>query len=459
MRTQSEDLAAFALDLQGEQIPGDIIEIAKTHLLDAIGIALASSSFEFAGPVLAGARALGSGGAASAIGSGEALPPASAALVNGTLIHGLDFDDTHIGAIYHASAPALAAALAVAQSHAANGAALLEAYVVGLEIGCRIAGAVAGELHNQGYHPTAVCGVFAAAAAAGRLEGISQDALVSALGLSGSQAAGILEISGAWNKRLHPGWAAHAGIAAVALAKNGFLGPREVFEGTFGFYRSHVGHLPETEHLPARGLGEEWRIEGIGLKPYPCCHLIHSFVDAVLALRGEFDPDEVEAIDCPLTETLHPILAEPRELRIRPPIAYDALFSVPYVVALALVRGRVDLDAFYAEPLDDPEILRVAALTTCSVDEQSDYPAHFPGEVRVRLKDGRVLRRREPYSRGTPERRLSREAVSDKFFQNSRRAVPTSRAEAIVEHVFDIENQNSIDDLLRLCVSDEGSPS
>jgi 2-methylcitrate dehydratase PrpD len=344
--TETEALANFALDLDLSTVPPAVVELAKEHLLDVIGLALAASTWDFGKAVLKGARALGEGNQATVIGSGVRLPAPSAALVNGVLAHGLDFDDTHIGAIYHASAQAMAASFAAGELSGASGKEVLTAFVASLEIGCRIALAGTGVFHDRAFHPTAICGTFAAAAAAGRLSGATSEELVWALGLCGSQAAGILEQNGSWLKRFGPGWAAHSGLAAVALGRAGFLGPSTILEGRRGFYSAHLGFIPEGQQSPSHNLGASWQTLGIALKPYPCCHFIHSFADAALELRGRFDLADVVRIDCLLKQPLHKMVAEPRERRIRPTTPYEALFSVPFVVALALLRGRVVLRLF-----------------------------------------------------------------------------------------------------------------
>lgn len=454
MTTMSETLAEFAVKLTWEDLPVEVVGLAKQHFLDTLGIALASSQMDFGRAVHAAARGLGAGDEATALGFGTRLPAPSAALVNGTLAHGLDFDDTHVAAIYHASAPAFAAAFAAGEATGGDGRSVLLAYVIGLEIGCRLAGGGAGVLHDRGFHPTGLCGTFAAAAVGARLMGDGTAALVNALGLCGSQAAGILELRESWLKRLHPGWAAHAGLAAAMLGRHGFRGPATVLEGPQGFYASHVGEVPRGDRSPVLGLGRRWEVLGIALKPYPCCHFLHAFVDAALALReaGGFRPDDIERVDCPLTERLMPLIGEPRERRIAPPTIYDALFSVHYAVALALVKGRVDLASFYDEPLDDPAVLAVASRVFCAPDPASDYPRHFPGEVRIRLRDGRELNRREPMSRGTPERRLAREAVEAKFLANASRAVSEAQGRRIADMVRDLEKLPNIGALAGECV-------
>ena len=450
--TQSQRLAAFARRLRLEDVPVDVVEKAKEHMLDALGIALASTGFEYAGSVLSGAKALGGTGGATVLAYGNKLPPADAALVNGVLIHGLDFDDTHIRAIYHATAPALAAALPAAQAAGASGRELLEALIVGLEIGCRIARAAEGGFHDRRFHPTALAGTFAAAYAVGRLLGATEQQMVWAASLSGSEAAGILETEGSWLKRYHPGWAAHAGYAAAVMGLHGFKGADTVFEGRAGFYLTHLDRLPPDELMPATGLGEEWEIRGIALKPYPCCHFIHAFVDAALYLRDKVDVDEIERIECPLTDRLHKMVAEPREVRIRPRNSYDAMFSVPYVTALGLVKGKVDLASFHDLGVDDPEVLAIAAKTFCISDPESDFPKHFPGEVRITLKNGDVVTRREATSTGTPDRALTREQVEAKFRSNAIRSIGADQARRIAEAVWRLHEAGDVAELTGLLV-------
>jgi 2-methylcitrate dehydratase PrpD len=451
--TEAQKLARFALELDVRQIPLDVLTLAKEHFLDALGIALASSTFDFGHSVLRAAQALGSGDDAAAIGSGQRLPAASAALVNGVLAHGLDFDDTHVGAIYHASAPALAAAWAAGQCRQSSGREVLTAFVVALEVGCRLAAVGAGAFHERAFHPTSLCGTFAGAAAAGRLCRLDEEKLVWALGLCGSMASGILERGNSWLKRLHPGWAAHSALCAVALADAGFTGPESVLEGRRGFYNAFVQRMPAGGDLPSVGLGQSWQCLGLALKPYPCCHFTHAFADAALSLRGQFALDEVERIDCLLTAGLHKMVAEPREICIRPQTPYQALFSTQYVTAVALVRGRVDLSTFYDEALDAPDVLALAARTEVLDDPDSDYPRHFPGEVVVYLKDGRVLRSRQATSLGTPERPLSRTAIEAKFMANATRAIAAEQAQRLVDAVMSLESAPSLDPIVDLCRS------
>lgn len=450
--TQSRLFARFALELQLDDVPAGVREFAKEHLLDALGIAIASTGFDFGAVTLDAVRELGEGAQATAVGTGTRLPATSAALLNGVLAHGLDFDDTHIAGIYHASAQALAVCFAAGEAHGATGAEVLTAFIAAIEIGSRMAVAAEGGLNGNGFHPTAVCGTFAALYAAGRIAKVSEDTLVHAAGIAGSMASGGLELGTSWLKRLHPGWSAHAALTALALARAGFTGPPTILEGERGFYANHMRRVPSDDKAPTLALGRHWEALGIALKPYPCCHFIHAFVDAALELRRQIDVSQITRIECLLTPFMHKMVAEPREECIRPSNPYRALFSVQYVTALALLRGRADLAAFHDEPLDAPDVLALAAKTFCLDDALSDYPAHFPGEVVVRLEDGRVLRSRKPASRGTREVPLPRAEVVAKFKANATRVIAPAQAEKLAGRILALEDEGSLRDIIGLAV-------
>ena len=449
-------LAERAVALESDGIPEDVRQVARLHLLDALGLGLASTTMDYGRAIHRAGLRLGTGDEARVLGFGSALPAASAALVNGTLIHGLDFDDTHIGAIYHATAPALAAALAVGEAEHASGREVLDAYILGIEVGCRIAAAAPGAFHARRFHATGIAGAFAAAAVAGKLRQVDAEVLTSALGICGSQASGILERNEAWNKRMHPGWAAHCGIVAVTMAQAGFLGPASVFEGASGLFASHVGEVPSAGQLGISDLGSRWMTAEVALKPYPCCHIIHGFVDASRHVLGELGmrrltASNVAEIECPTSADVIPVLTEPREVKISPRTIYDALFSVQYVVGCALAGRPIDLETFYDRPLDDEDVLSLARLVRCPPDEASDYPAHFPGEVTVVLRDGRRVSHRVSASHGTWEDPMTDEEVRTKFLGTAGRCVTIEEAHDLARIVGQVDQIADIGELLEAC--------
>ncbi len=442
----SEKIVDFVDNLNYSQIPSDVIQKTKLHFLDTLGICLASSEFDFGSIVLKVAEGLGSGAESTAIGFGKKLPVASAALVNGTLAHGLDFDDTHIGAIVHASAPVAAAALAVGEAEKADGRKLLTALAAGLEIVTRMGLIAGGAFHDRGFHPTAICGTFAASLVTGKIMGYTRESMVSAFGLCGSMAAGLLQIRESWLKRMHPGWAAHAGIIASRLGHYGFIGPKDILEGSMGLYKSHLGDLPIKWSLLLDDLGMRWEISNIAIKPYPCCHFTHAFIDCARFFKANMkvNPKDIEQIVCKIPERVVPVVFEPIEAKRRPKLAYDAQFSVPYLVGCMLVKGEVNLDTVYRQDYDDPEVLDLADKTTWLPDPDSDYPKHFTGEMKIVLKDGRTLERRENTNRGGPENPMTGEEIEEKFLNNAVRLIGSKEADNIVKQVRRLEDMQDI---------------
>lgn len=420
--TMSERIGLFAADLSFADLPRPVVEHAKRCLLDSVGIAFASGAYDFARRALCALTADNVGGSYPVIGFQERLGRRDSALFNGMLIHGLDFDDTHVPGVVHASSSALPASLAVGVERHLSGRELLTGYVLGLEVTSRLGIAAGGEFHQVGFHPTGLVGAFGAATLAGRMRGLSPHAIALAQGIVGSMAAGSLEFleSGAWTKRLHPGWAAGAGLVAASLAAEGFTGPERVYEGRFGLYRSHLGETWGGDPTSALdGLGERWEMLRIALKPYPACHFTHAFVDAALFLRREgLRADEIASVECLIGAGEVGTVCEPAEAKRQPHSDYEAKFSLPFVVAASLVRGRLSLAEFDEGTLFDPRVLELAGKVSYRMDPGSDFPRHYSGEVVVTTTDGRVLRHREQINRGAEERPLTDSDVATKFREN-----------------------------------------
>jgi len=430
-------LADFTADLGPAAVPGRIAERAKLHVLDCLGIALASTTFEFAQRAANAVRSLGGEGPYPAIGFDLALPVRDQALLNGVLIHGLDFDDTHTDGVIHASASALAAAMAQALRFDASGAEMLAAYLVGVETSARIAQAARGGFHARGYHPTGLVGVFGATLAAGKLAGLARRQLEDAQGVALSQSSGSLEFlaDGAWTKRMHPGWAAASAIAAAALAKEGFKGPGLPYEGRYGLYNLYLGpdHTADLD-LCTAGLGEVWEIENVGFKPYPACHFNHAFADATLALMAEgLTPENVESVTAFIHPTQAAVVCEPLDRKRAPANAYEAQFSIPYIVARTLTQGRFTLDDLDADALGHGPTLAIAANVDWREDPETAFPRYYSGKLIARLKDGREIAHREAVNRGSDANPLGADDIETKFWANAERAVSRDKARAVYE--------------------------
>jgi 2-methylcitrate dehydratase PrpD len=443
----SEELARFAGGFPADGIPGAVMARAKHLILDAAGIALASATCDFAHRAMTAIASLAGSGEAAVIGMPARLPLRDAALMNGILVHGLDFDDTHSGGVIHATASVLPTVLAVGARARASGREMLAAYVLGVEAGARLGAVAKGAFHQVGFHPTGLVGAFACALAAGRLMGLGERQLVMAQGLTLSAGAGSLEFleDGAWNKRFHPGWAANAGITAAALAREGFVGAKRAYEGRFGLYASHLqAHFdPANLELATAGLGDTWEVLQVAVKPYPACHFVHACADAAIALVRDhrLDPAEIERVRALIPAEVVKTVCEPVANKRRPANSYDAQFSIPYAVAASLRRGRFTLDELEDEALGDPAILALADKVDYEHDPSTTFPRHYTGELIVTTRDGRTLRHREAINRGNGDRPLSEAAIIEKFHSNAARAVSRERAQRIARLLLSLDGE------------------
>src|SRR6266436_9107561 len=366
-------LARFVLGLRLEDIPSPVVTKATHLVLDTLGCALAATRYDFGRAALETAERLGGPHESTLVGSKVRVAAANAVLANATLAHGLDFDDTREDAIVHTGSVAVTTSLAVGEAAGASGRTTLEAIIAGVEGMCRVGLAVPGKFHARHYHPTALAGAFGAAAVAGKLHGLTEDEIVHAFGICGSQAGGIIEYlaDGSGTKRLHPGWAAHAGVAATLLARSGFTGPETVFEGTHGFYQAFAGGFEEPRLETLLGsLGRAWELLELTFKPYPCGSIAQPYMDCALRLRErhKIQPEQIAQIRCRTAEGPLPRLWEPLAAKHKPPNGYAAKFSLPYLLAVILVKGRAGLAEFTDEAARDEAVLQVASRVSYEID-------------------------------------------------------------------------------------------
>ncbi len=447
--TLSDHYARFGLGLQLRDIPRAVQTRAKHLILDAVGIALASRGYAYAAVSLAALSELGNG-TSPVIGYGRRLALREAATMNGVLIHGLDFDDTHSRGVIHSTTSALPCVLALADRDDVSGADLLSAYIVAMEVSTRVASAAKGGFHQAGFHPTGLVGAFGCAAAAARLLHLDELQAAHAQGIVLSMAAGSLEFleDGAWTKRAHPGFAAASGITAATLAKHGFTGPRLAYEGRFGLYASHLGKRLEEadQQLATEGLGSAWQIDEVAIKPLPACHFTHAVADAAIALHREYrfsadSLDSIKRVVAKVPRATVDVVCEPLEPKRKPVTAYDAQFSVPYIVATALLKGRFTLDELEPAALADPAVLALAARVDYEIDPDTTFPRHYTGEVVVERSDGTRVSHREAINRGCADRPVSNDDIVAKFYANAQRTVSRSVAEQIAQAVLQLDER------------------
>ncbi len=446
-------------------LPEPIVADVTGRVLDTLGNCLAAQELtDPAEPheaVLRMAARWGGSTESSVIGRRLSLPAPSAALVNGTLAHALDFDDTHLPSVLHPSASVVPAALAVAESVGASGAELCQAVAVGNEITNRLGMAsYLPELRNslffeKGWHATSICGTVGAAAGSALLMGLDADGVAHAMGIAASMGAGVIEANrtGGTVKRVHCGWAAHAGVTAAAMAADGVTGPPTVFEGRFGFFQAFLDGRYDAGAI-TDGLGERWELLRTVYKPYPSNHFTHPGIDAALALRATgLRADDVAEIELGVAAAPLRTIGEPYEEKVRPRTPYHAKFSGPYTVASALIGGGglgLHLDDFTESAFRDERRLALAAKVRVVPDEQctEEFPRAFSAVLRVRTSDGRRLEHRVHSSRGGPEHPLTIDELQTKYELNAARVLPASAAAALADEVRGLPGRAKVAGLL-----------
>ncbi len=449
----AEELADWGVST--EAFPDAVRDAARRHLLDGFGTALGALRLDAVGPALQVARGLGGPLEAAIIGDSAKVGAASAALANGALVHGLDFDDTHAGGLVHATSVVLPAAFAVGEETGATGREVLDAVIVGLETVCRIGAAAPYAFQARGLHATMVGGVFSAAIVSARLMGLSADETTSALGIAGSQAGGLLAFlsTGASTKQLHPGMASHAGVIAARLAAAGASGPANVFEGPHGLYDALAGGEGDPTSIVA-GLGQRWETTRIGIKPYPACQHSHAAIDALRAARRTrpFGPDDVVEIRA----TMHPdaadvVCAPDRDLAA-PTTTYGAKFSMPWCLAALVIDGDLTLESFTDASIARTDVADLARRITWEIGRGVTVAADAPGHVHVRLRDGASVVGDVDRSSGGPDAPLTRDRLVAKFMSS---AGAGDEVVGLIERISDL---GSVAPILTACAAVRSTP-
>jgi 2-methylcitrate dehydratase PrpD len=355
-------------------------------------------------------------------------------MINGGLIHSLEFDDTHTASIAHGSAVLAAGALAVAEAHGSSGAALLGAYARGWEVLIRFGLAAPNGFHAKGFMSTSVTGTLAVALLAAELMRLDEDRTVAALGIALSQASGVMEFltNGSSVKSLHPGWAAHGGVVAAMLARSGMTGPETSLDGKHGLFRQFTGDEAAAERFRGMigGVGREWHLPKAAYKFYPCCHYLHPFIEAAgkLAERG-VRPADVERIVCRVPQGEAAVICEPWERKQSPDTGHAARWSLPIAVAARLEEGKVDLATFEAPA--SAAVRKLAQRVEWEPLPQARFPERFEAEVVCKTKaETQTVRIDDVF--GNHTRPPGAETVLAKFRANAARSLRNDAISAVL---------------------------
>ena len=421
----ADALVDFVLGLELGSLPAAVIEAAGLCLTDWLGAALRGSTEPLADALDAVLVAAGGHPQATVVGRGRRTSALLAALANGAHGHALDFDDTHLASIVHGSAPVAPVVLAIAEWRRRPGAAAIEAFVAGFEVETRIGRVIGPTLADRGWHVTAVLGHFGAVAAAGKLLGLTAPELGRALGIAGTQAAGLEQSLGTMCKPLHPGKAAMNGLLAALLAREGFTGPTGILDERPGLPGTFVGI---TDLAPAlEDLGTRFEILDNSTKLYAACHLLHATIDAGRAIRERAAPapEAIAAVEC----HVHPLAVKVAAIP-EPRSGLEAKFSAAYCAALALTRGEAEEAEFTDATAPDPSLASLVGRIRPVADAALGIAE---ARMRVRLRDGRVLDEVVRAARGTPGHPVSRQDVEEKFRRLAGVVLPSAQVGRLLE--------------------------
>jgi 2-methylcitrate dehydratase PrpD len=462
MISVTRELAEFASRISYDTLPVEVRERVKALVLDLVGIALrARNEAESTGPMVAAVRRLGlAEGSCAVIGDAARYAAPGAAMLNGTLAHSLDFDDTHAPGSLHPSAPIVPAAFAAAEMAGGDGRAAIAAIVAGYEVQIRLSLALDPAAHyDRGFHPTATCGAFGAAAAAGRLLGLDPEGYRNAFGIVLSMSAGSMQylVNGAWTKRSHVGHAAMCGLIAATLAKEGYIGASEALEGKWGFLHAYAPAADAAKAVDE--LGRRWETLKIAVKPYPSCRYGHAPLDGILALARQHGirAEEVEEVVVGLPEPGWKLIGDPEPAKQAPKSVVDGQFSMAFCASVALRSGGFGWDD-YARHLGDPATLDLCKRVKTRVDPkaQADFQKDMSGSVRIKTPRGAF----ETYVRvpkGEPANFLTAAELRAKFDGLTGPYLSARRRDELAGALLALEQAKDIGALLRLTRPDLAS--
>ena len=452
-------LAGNIIDTNYENLPAEVVKATKRLFMDGLGVGLAGSAEAGVSELIDIVRDWDGRKESTVWVYGDRLPCVSAAQANATMIHALDYDDTHDVAILHASSVAVPTALAIAEKlGGVDGKRLITAVALAVDLAARLCLANKVSVFDRGWHYTVLHGNFSAAAIAGKLLGLDEETLVSAFGLAYHQAGGNLQClhDGTLAKRAGPGFAARNGIMAVLMAQKGITGARNVLQGRDGLFNVYHRGDYNPEVLTAN-LGEKFEVVNLSFKPYPCCRNTNPPIDATLAMVGEYNikAEDVDSVTVYVGKGAMGLVCEPLNTKQNPSTTVDAQFSIPWTVASAIVQGKVGIAEFTPQAIKDKAVLTLSNKVTPKLDESLNRMGVSPAIVEIKTKDGKVYSKRVDTPYGSPENPMSMDAIAAKLRDcASYAAKPLSQknVEKLIQLVSQLEAVSDVEEVVRLLV-------
>ena len=448
----TKELADYGHRLKFHHLPEEVVDRVKYLFLDFIGVAWRGSRERSSRSMIGFVRDMSKNDRTGVIiGTDEKASCVYAALANGTSGHAVEMDDVNNEASLHPGVAVFPSALATGEMTGASGRRFIEAVVLGYEVMVRLGRALGPEAHyRRGFHPTGTCGVFGSSVAASKVMGLGAETMASALGISGSQAAGSMEFlaEGAWTKRFHAGWAAHSGIIAARLARHGFKGPRTIIEGRDGFLHAYSDRSDETRILA--DLGSRFEVLRVSVKPHSCCRYMQPPIDGILTLVRDHDirPEEVEGVRLGTLRAGSLLIAEPREAKYNPQTVVDAQFSMPFGAAVALLYRKAALKEFHPAKIGLGEVRQMMDRVEYFEDPELEkaFPEQWGATVEILARGGKRYVTRVEYPKGDPENPLSWQELIEKFNDLTGRLMTKERRLKIVDQARGLERIRNIRD-------------
>lgn len=437
-------LARYLVTAEARDVPKDAKREGVRSLVNWLGCAVGAARHDAVESALAALLPFAGPPQASVLGRTEKTDIMHAALMNGITSHVFDFDDTHLPTIIHPSGPVASALFALAEYRPVSGAELLHAFILGVEGECRIGNAVYPNHYDQGWHITGTAGVFGAAAACGRLLGLSEQQMTWALGIAGTQSAGLREMFGTHCKSFHPGRAAQNGLASALLAAKNFTSSNQVLEAKRGF--ANVMSTKQDYARITEGLGKSFEVTLNSYKPFACGIVIHPSIDACIQLKREHKlaGDEVES----LRLSVAPLVLELTGKRT-PQTGLEGKFSVFHSTAAALIFGAAGEKQYSDECVRDGRVVALRGRVEAVIDpNKRDDEVH----VTVRLKDGRVLEKHIEHAIGSRERPMTDADLSEKFHGLADDILGGDQAARLLDTTWSVESLSDAAAICRLAV-------
>lgn len=444
------------IDTDYSALPSAVVDMTKKLILDALACSVAGSSASGMKELAELIKEWGGKEESTIISFRGRVPSLNAALVNASMNHILDFDDTHDVAVIHPEAPPVAASFAVAERRGGVvGKELITAVALGIDLSCRMCmgweqSMTAATGNARGWDVSSLYGYFSAAAAAGKILGLDENKLISAFGIAYQQAAGNTQpyiLSPAPSKGLETGFAAMGGTIAALLAERGMAGPRVPLEGDYGLYSLY--HRGDWDPDPVtRELGKTFMVESDSFKPYPNCRMTHAYIDAILFLvkQNDIKPADVERVTI-FAGTATYDLCQPLDIQQKPPSAIASQFSLPWAVATAITYRKAEIKHFSEEAIKNLDVIQLAKKVITHLDEGLTCRGIEPAIVEIETKDGKVYRKRKDCASGSPEEPWSMEDVVRKFRDCVTYAVNPIQEEKVRQTVQMVEELEDVADV------------